>query len=133
MNDFITFALEGDIGQLPDVFLVQLHGLGSGDHIVGHVAVAAPVDEGTPVDVQVAAVHGGTTTGALVQNHFHKVWEGDLTVCLPDMLGLVTFTVVHYPVLVSGRAGNELLLNLKFHNQGEGTLYWQPNVLLSVS
>ena len=133
MHGFITFALEGDIGQLPNVFLVELHGLGSGDHIVGHVAVAAPGDEGPPVDVQVAAVHGGTLAGALVQDHLHEVGEGDLTVCLPDVLGLVTFTVVHYPVLVSGRAGNELLLSLKFHNQGEGTLYWQPNVLLSVS
>ena len=122
MHDFITFALEGDIGQLSNIFLVQLHVLCSGDHIVGHVAVAAPGDEGTPVDVQVAAVHGGTLAGALVQNHLHKVWKGDLTVCLPDMLGLVAFKVVHYPVLVSGRAGNELLLSLKFHNQGEGIL-----------
>ena len=58
MHDFITFALEGNIGQLPDIFLVQLHGLGSGDHIVGHVAVAAPGDEGPPVDVEVVGVEG---------------------------------------------------------------------------
>ena len=55
----ITFSLEGDIGQLANVFMVQLHGLRSGDHIVGHVAVAAPGDEGPPVDVEVAAVEGG--------------------------------------------------------------------------
>ena len=103
-NASVTFSLEGYIGHVPDVFLVQLHGLGSGDHIVGHVAVSAPGDEGTPVDVEVAAVHGGTLAGALVQNHFHEVGEGDLTVCLPDVLDLVTFKVVHYPVLVSGGA-----------------------------
>ena len=112
MHDFITFALEGDIGQVPDIFLVQVHGLGSGDHIVGHVAVAAPGDEGPPVDVQVAAVDGGTLAGTLVQNHLHEVWEGDLTVCLPDMLDLVTFKVVNYP----GIAGNKPSRSLKFHN-----------------
>ena len=89
MHDFITFALEGDIGQLPDIFLVQLHGLGSGDHIVGHVAVAAPGDEGTPVDVQVAAVDGGTLVQdplRIIFTKFGKETSPLFLICLASSL-----------------------------------------------
>ena len=82
----VTFILEGDIGQLPDIFLVQLHGLGSGDHIVGHVAVAAPGDEGPPVDVEVAGVDGGAPEGVLVQDHLHKGGEGEISLSCPVLV-----------------------------------------------
>ena len=88
----ITFSLDGDIGQLPDIFLVQLHGLCSGDHIVGHVAVAAPGDEGTPVDVEVAGVEGGAPEGVIMQDQLRKCGEGEISLVL----------MVHHPVLVSG-------------------------------
>ena len=62
---------------MSDVLLVLGNGLGTGDHGVGDVAVAAPAYEGQPVRVHAACVHLAAELGALIQDHGSKVSKTD--------------------------------------------------------